>query len=69
MNKNIIYFEGEGYEVVNEVNVSKFQNKNGSVNEHVLGLYVHEWDANRVLQKDNKFLICRLIEEVKYEEL
>ena len=69
MNKNIIYFDGEGYEIVNEINVSKFQNKNGSVNEYVLGLYVHEWDANRVLQKDDKFLICRLIEEVKYEEL
>jgi hypothetical protein len=46
-----------------------FQNKDGSINQQVLGMYVHEWGADRVVMKDNKLLICKTIEEARYEEI
>ena len=46
-----------------------FANKNGSINQQVLGIYVHEKGGDRVLQREGKFLICKTIEETAYEEL
>ena len=45
--------------------LGRSKDKNKSVNQQVLGLYVHEWKADKVLQKDNKFLICKKIEEAQ----
>ena len=68
MNYNIIYYENEAYEIVTEVSVNNFMNKNRTINEQVLGMYVNDWGENRVLQKDNKFLICKQIEEAQIVE-
>ena len=64
----LINFENELYEVVDKVSQHMFHNKNGSVNEKVLGLYVHHLDAHKVLAKENKFLICKKIEEAQIIE-
>ena len=40
-----------------------FQNRDGSINQRVLGMYVHELGADRVVQRDNKLLICKIIED------
>ena len=62
---NIVYKDGVAYKVIDIVKVHNFTNKNGSVNQKVLGLYVHSKGANHVLQKENKFLICLEIEEAE----
>ena len=69
MNYNILYREDEALEILNEVNAHMFQNRDGSINQQVLGTYVHEWEADRVVMKDNKLLICKTIEEARYEEI
>ena len=42
-----------------------FQNKDGSINQQVLGMYVNDLDGDRVLQREGKLLICRTIEEAQ----
>ena len=68
MNYNIIYKGGEALEILDEVNAHMFQNRDGSINQQVLGMYVHEWGADRVVMKDNKLLICKTIEDAIIEE-
>ena len=65
---NIIYRNNEALEIVNEVSAHMFQNKDVNINQHVLGLYVHEWEADRVVLKEGKLLICRIIEEAQIIE-
>ena len=60
---NIIYRDNEALEILHEINAHMFQNRDGSINQQVLGLYVHEWRADRVVMKNNKLLICKTIEE------
>jgi hypothetical protein len=63
MNYNIIYKEGLAFEILKEISAHMFQNKDGSINQQILGMYVNDWDGDRVLQREGKFLICRTIEE------
>ena len=65
MNYNIIYYENNAYEIITDIAIHNFQNKDGSVNKNVLGMFVNEYKADKVLQKDNKFLICQQIEEAQ----
>jgi hypothetical protein len=65
MNYNIIYKEGLAFEILKEISAHMFQNKNGSINQQVLGMYVNELDGDRVLQRNGRFLICRTIEEAQ----
>jgi hypothetical protein len=65
MNYNIIYKEGLAFEILKEISAHMFQNKNGSINQQVLGMYVNELGGDRVLQRNGKFLICRTIEEAQ----
>jgi len=69
MNHNIIYKDDLAFEIVKEVSAHMFANKDGSINQQVLGMYVHDYGGDRVLQREGKFLICKTIEEVQYEEL
>ena len=69
MNKELITKGEEMYEILKSVNAHVFTNKNGSINQQVLGIYVHEQGGDRVLQREGKFLICKTIEETAYEEL
>ncbi len=69
MNKELITKGDTTYEIVNTVNAHMFANSDGSINQQVLGQYVHECDGDRVLQREGKFLICKQIEEPPYEEI
>tara|TARA_R110001592_G_scaffold176793_1_gene416857 strand:- start:3989 stop:4192 length:204 start_codon:yes stop_codon:yes gene_type:complete len=63
MNYNIIYKDGLAFEILKEINAHMFQNKDDSINQQVLGMYVNDWGGDRVLQREDKFLICKQIEE------
>ncbi len=63
MNYNIVYYENNAYQILTDIAIHNFLNKDKSVNQQVLGMYVNDWGADKVLQKDNKFLICKQIEE------
>ena len=62
---NIIYREDEALEILKEISIHMFQNKDGSINQQVLGMYVNDLDGDRVLQREGKFLICKTIEEAQ----
>jgi hypothetical protein len=51
------------YEIINTINSNNFANSDGSINQQVLGQYVHELNGDRVLQRENKLLICQIVEE------
>jgi hypothetical protein len=63
-----MYKEGKAYKIIEEISTHNFANKDGSVNQQVLGLYVHEKNCNHVLQMGSKFLICEVIEDAKIIE-
>tara|TARA_Y100000389_G_C17267648_1_gene416285 strand:- start:540 stop:743 length:204 start_codon:yes stop_codon:yes gene_type:complete len=65
MNYNIIYKDGLAFEILKEISAHMFVNKDGSINQQVLGMYVNDWDGDRVLQREGKFLICKTIEEAQ----
>mgnify|MGYP001475448401 FL=1 len=65
MNYNIIYKDNQAFEILKEISAHMFANKDGSINQQVLGMYVNDWDGDRVLQREGKFLICRTIEEAQ----
>ena len=60
---NIVYKDNNAYKILDIINVHNFLNKNNTINQKVLGLYVHHKGGDHVLQRDNKFLICETIEE------
>jgi len=60
---NIVYNNNIAYKILDIVNVHSFLNSDNSINQKVLGLYVHEKNGDHVLQRDGKFLICETIEE------
>tara|TARA_R110001583_G_scaffold7577_2_gene37471 strand:+ start:1649 stop:1864 length:216 start_codon:yes stop_codon:yes gene_type:complete len=66
---NIVYKDNMAFEILTEIGAHNFQNKDGSINQQVLGMYVNDWSGDRVLQREGKFLICKTIEEAQYEEL
>lgn len=65
MNYNIIYKDGLAFEILKEISAHMFANKDGSINQQILGMYVNDWEGDRVLQREGKFLICRTIEEAQ----
>jgi len=65
MNYNIVYKDGLAFEILKEISAHMFQNRDGSINQQVLGMYVNDWDGDRVLHREGKFLICKTIEEAQ----
>ena len=63
MNYNLIYGDGEIYEILKEVSVYLFQNRDRSLNQKVLRMYVHELGGNRVMKRGGKLLILKQIED------
>jgi|TARA_R100001086_G_scaffold242324_1_gene169944 hypothetical protein len=59
----VIFNDGINFEILSEVKSRLFLNSNGTINRQVLGLYVHECGGNKVLQKDDSFLICKEVED------
>ena len=68
MNREIIGKEEVLYEVVSEISSYMFANKDKTINQQVLGMYVNNHEADRVLQREGKFLICKQIEEAQIVE-
>jgi hypothetical protein len=65
---NIVYNNNIAYKILDIIAMHSFANKNGSINKQVLGLYVNEKGGDWVLQRDNKFLICEIIEDAQIVE-
>jgi hypothetical protein len=59
----IIRKDGNLYEVLEAIPRSNFTNKDQSLNGKVIGLYVKQIGADRVLDKEGKVLFCKCIEE------
>ena len=57
MNKELITKDDVAYEVIKTIYAHMFTNKDGSINQQVLGMYVHENGGHRVLQREGQFLI------------
>jgi hypothetical protein len=68
INIELITKDNKMYEVVSSVSSHMFLNKDKSLNQQVLGLYVNEYKGDRVLQREDKFLICKQIEEAQIIE-
>lgn len=65
MNRELIIKGDIMYEIVSEVPAHMFLNKDKSINQQVLGMYVNDHKADRVLQREDKFLVCKQIEEAQ----
>ena len=68
INRELINKDDKMYEVVSSVSSHMFLNKDKSLNQQVLGMYVNEHNGDRVLQREDKFLICKQIEEAQIIE-
>lgn len=67
MNWNIVYKGDKAYKILDEIFIHNFLNSDNSVNQRVLGMYVHYKGGDHVLQRDNKFLICETIQDAIVE--
>lgn len=65
---NVIYKNNNAYKILDVIKVHNFLNSNNSINQKVLGMYVHEKGGDHVLQVEGDFLICETIEEAKLVE-
>ena len=62
---NVIYNKDRAYKILRVIPIHNFLNKNQSLNQKVLGLYVNEIGGNHVLQNHNNFIICQEIEDAQ----
>lgn len=65
---NIIYKDNTAYKILDIIAIHNFLNKDNSVNQRVLGMYVHEKGGDHVLQRNHQFLICETIEDAQIIE-
>ena len=63
INREFITKDNKMYEIIDKIGAHMFTNKDGSINQQVLGMYVHENGSDRVMQREGQFLICKEIEE------
>ena len=57
------------YDILYRFNKSTFQNKDNTINKKVLGMFVAEIGADKVMEVNNQLLICKEIEDANYEEV
>lgn len=69
MYNKIIIRDNTPYDILYCFNKGTFQNKDGNINKKVLGMFVAEVGADRVMEINNKLLICKQIEDAEYETL
>ena len=55
MNRELITKDDLMYEVVSSIPAHMFANKDKTINQQVLGMYVNENKADRVLQREGQF--------------
>lgn len=65
---NIIYKDNNAYKILDVVSINNFLNNDNSINQKVLGMYVHEKGGDHVLQRNHQFLICEVIEDAQIVE-
>ncbi len=63
----IIIRDNIPYEIRDNIHKNKFQNKDGSLNKKVLGLYVKELNCDKVLEMKGYLLICKIVEDAQIE--
>ncbi len=69
--QHILKFNDDLLEVVRVMSPSYFitdKKRPNWLNQELLGLWVHYLECDRVVRKDNKILICRVIEEAQIVE-
>lgn len=69
--QHILKFNDDLLEVVRVMSPSYFitdKTRPNWLNQELLGLWVHHLECDRVVRKDNKILICRVIEEAQIVE-
>ena len=57
------------YDILYRFNKSTFQNKDNTINKKVLGMFVAETGADKVMEVNNQLLICKETEDANYEEV
>jgi hypothetical protein len=67
MYSNLIIRDNTPYDVLYRFSKSLFQNQDGSLNKKVLGMFVAEVGADRVLEVNKQLLICKEIEDAQIE--
>ena len=55
------------YDILYRLDKSLFQNHDGSLNKKVLGMFVAEVGADKVMEINKKLLICKEVEDAQVE--
>lgn len=67
-NKTIIR-DNTAYDILYRFNKSSFQNRDGNINKKVLGMFVAEVEADKVMEVNGKLLICKTVEDANIESI
>ena len=67
MYNKIIIRDNIPYDILYRLDKSLFQNSDGSLNKKVLGMFVAEVGADKVMEVKKKLLICKIIEDAQIE--
>ena len=55
------------YEILRTFNKSYFTNKKKEINKQLVGVWVHHLEGDKVIQTEDNFHVCKLIEEAKID--
>lgn len=67
MYNKIIIRNNIPYDILYQLSPRLFSNKDGSINKKVLGMFVAEVGADKVMEVNKKLLICKEIEDAQIE--
>lgn len=67
MYNKIIIRDNIPYDILYRFNKSLFQNRDGSINKKVLGMFVAEVGADKVMEINKQLLICKIVEDAQIE--
>ena len=67
MYNKIIIRNNIPYDILYQLSPRLFKNKDGSMNKKVLGMFVAEVGADKVMEVNNKLLICKIVEDAQLE--
>ena len=68
-NSKIIHQGDEMFTILHIVNRTQFVNQNNTINRTSLGYMVQWCGGDKVVQENNKLLICSKIEDAQYETI
>ena len=69
MKLETIPIEDLQYEVLRTFNKSYFTTKKKEINKNLVGLWVAHLEGDTVIQTEEKFHVCRLVEEAKIDNI